>query len=150
MRVPIRMIVAATLLIATPAHATRAETEAQCKAKLDEAETDRGLRTSKGYLDAIHVAQKVFALDPERDTEFPKRAETSIAASKKLLHDLAKPLVAQAKALQAKKDWVNARIAVRKAIAADPYDVTLQLQLDTIDAEVRASEKHAMPGSLDP
>jgi tetratricopeptide (TPR) repeat protein len=98
-------------------------------------------RTAKGYQDAINVFQNVLRKDDEGQTEWYAKANAEIAATKKKLKDLARPLRDQGKAASNKADWLAARKAYRNAVATDPFDPTLVAELDAVQVECIKSAK---------
>jgi len=93
----------------------------QCSRQMDVAATKFRVGTIRGYQEGIKEYEKVLAIDPTEQTQYPSAAKVQINAGKKKLSDAARPLRDQAVAFQSKTNWLEARKAIRKAMETDPY-----------------------------
>lgn len=113
----------------------QAELESKCKDLYDRGVQQLNGRSAQAYQGAIKTFEQVIQTDPDTRTPYPGQANQQIAAAKRKLSDLARPLRDQAKAAENKQDWLRGRSALRQAIATNPYDPTLNAELDQVQTE---------------
>ena len=108
----------------------------QCKAIYNQGLSQQAKRTAAAYQQAIKTFERITrTTDPDGRTPYFQQSQSAIAAAKRSLRALASPLREEGKKFNAAQDWLRARTALRKAVATDPYDQTLQDELDTAQQE---------------
>lgn len=108
----------------------------QTKAIYNQGVSQQAKRTAAAYQQAIKTFERITrTADPDGRTVYFQQAQSAIAAAKRKLRELASPLREEGKKFNVAQDWLRARAAFRKAVATDPYDATLQDELDAAQME---------------
>jgi tetratricopeptide (TPR) repeat protein len=108
----------------------------QCKAIYNQGVSQQAKRTAPAYQQAIKTFERVTrSQDPDGRTPYYQQSQSAIAAAKRKLRELASPLREEGKKFSTAQDWLRARVALRKAVATDPFDQTLQDELENVQQE---------------
>lgn len=109
---------------------------AKCKGIYAQGVQQQAKRTASAYQQAIKTFERITRReDPDGRTVYYPQAQSAISAGKRKLRELASPLRAEGKKYSSTQDWLRARVALRKAVATDPFDQTLQAELDAVQNE---------------
>ena len=130
------------VLIGEISEAQLAKLVEQCKGIYNQGIAQQGKRSASAYQQAIKTFERITrGVDRDARTPYYQQAQAAIAAAKRRLRGMASPFREQGRKYASTQDYLQARVAYRKAVATDPYDQTLQSELEAVQQECLRSAR---------